>query len=256
MLIEMRYNEIPENTSLLLDISHLEALSFIQEEETYIRIGSGTTHSEIEESSLLRSKIPILADASRQVGSPQIRNRGTIGGNLITAAQCADTIPPLLVLDAEVVLRKSGSERTLKIGDFLTGPKTTSIEENEIMTEIRFMKPPSESKQVFSKLIRREAVAKTRISVAALALQDKSGRIINISLSPGSVTSRPSRFYVVEELMKGKIPTNELIENAAREAAGHMITVSGRRWSTPYKEPVLHTLVKRALNNVLEVINE
>lgn len=252
VLIAMRYEKLPAGITQLVDISLVPELKGIREEGDEIILAAGSTHTDIEENPLLQKYVPLLSDASRGVGSPQIRNRGTVGGNLVTAAQCADTIPPLIVLDAVVTLKKADSERSLAIADFLTGPKTTAIKNDEILTEIRFRKPAEGSKMIFSKLIRREAVAKTRISVAAIARQDPQGQITYLSLSPGSVTARACRFTTVEAKLTGTVATAETIREASEEAARFMIEQTGRRWSTPYKEPVLTTLVERALLDVLE----
>ncbi len=253
VLIAMRHGELPESVTTLIDISGIAGLSGVREEGEEIVMGAGTTHTDIEESALLREVVPLLADASRSVGSPQIRNRGTVGGNLVTSAQCADTIPPLMVLDAEVVLQSLNGSRRLPLAEFLTGPKRTAIAADELCTEIRFRKPPRDAVGYFHKLIRRQAVAKARISIAALARQDEEGRIRELRLSPGSVTPKPQRFGSVERMVEGQAATAELIEAAASEAASFMVATTGRRWSTPYKEPVLQVLVKRALESVLRV---
>ncbi len=255
IIIAMRYNTLPQQVAYLIDISSLKELSEIREEGDEIIIGAGTTHTEIEENRLLQDFVPFLCSASRAVGSPQIRNRGTVGGNLVTSAQCADTIPPLMVLEASLVLRSTKGERILTIGDFLTGPKKTAITVNELLVEIRFQKPPRNAKGIFTKLIRREAVAKSRISVAALAQQDSTGVVTILRLAPGSVTPKPSRFSTVESLLLGSFPGEEEIQTAARAASEYMISSTGRRWSTPYKEPVLQTLIARALHSILEVNN-
>jgi len=253
VLIAMRHAELPESVTTLIDISGIAELSGVREEGDGIVLGAGTTHTDIEENTLLRSVVPLLADASRSVGSPQIRNRGTVGGNLVTSAQCADTIPPLMVLDAEVVLQSLNGSRRLPLAEFLTGPKQTAIAADELCTEIRFRKPPRDAVGYFHKLIRRQAVAKARISIAALARQDVEGRIRELRISPGSVTPKPQRFSSVEQLLEGQIATEKLIRTASREAVAFMVATTGRRWSTPYKEPVLQVLVRRALESVLRV---
>jgi CO/xanthine dehydrogenase FAD-binding subunit len=251
VIISWRKGELPEAAELLVDISGLKELRGIRESEGQIIIGSGTTHAEAESDPLLLSTVPFLCEAAASVGSPQIRNRGTIGGNIVTSAQCADTIPPLLVLDAEAVLVSAAGERTVALSDFLIGPKQTAIRPEEIMREIRFTRPPEGARGAFVKLIRREAVAKARISLALLAAADSAGKLTDCRFSPGSVTPQPQRFSEVERLLCSRVPDEQLIEEAAELTAAVMIRESGRRWSAPYKEPVLKTLTSRLLRRIL-----
>ncbi len=253
VMIALRNRELPEATELLVDISRIAELQGIREDENLIKIAAGTTHTEIEQDPLLQHYAPCLCAAARSIGSPQIRNRGTMGGNIVTAAQCADTIPPLMVLSAEIVLVSRCGTRILPIEEFFTGPKKTARRNNELVTEIRFAKPPPNARGYFYKLMRKETVAKARISIAALAEQSLDGTISLLRLSPGSVTPRPRRFYPVEQLLEGRKPDEHLIEEAAGKTAEIMVSITGRRWSTPYKEPVLRTLAARALKEILTI---
>jgi CO/xanthine dehydrogenase FAD-binding subunit len=189
------------------------------------------------------------------VGTPQIRNRGTIGGNILTAAQCADTIPVLLVLDAELVLRNTkGNERTLSLRDFFTGPQSTAIGPNELLMLIRY---PSLGdgrwKGTFYKLIRRAAVAKARLNFAILVRVSAGGSIEKARTSIGSALPTPGRFTPAEELLKGKKPSRELVEAAAEACVDYVREKAGRRWSVEYKEPVVRNVMIRELAGLLDL---
>lgn len=256
LIIEMRQNRLSPESEILIDISSLKELKFIREDDESIYIGAGTTHSELSASGIIKDSVLFLSEAAGFIGSPQTRTRGTIGGNIITAAQCADTIPPLLVLNAELKLLSSGGERIIAIKDFFKAPKKTDIHFDEVLTEIRFKKPDDSARAVFKKLIRRKAIAKARINFCALAVQNSEGKITDIRISPGSVTPVHMRFSDSEGILLGKIPNPALIKEAAVRVSEKMVAVTGRRWSTSFKEPVLATMAERGLLEILEVKND
>jgi len=256
LIIEMRQKKLRPETETLINIGLLNELNYIREDNEFIFIGAGTTHAVLSGSTIVKKYARFLADAAASIGSPQTRNRGTIGGNIITAAQCADTIPPLLVLDAELKLVSSERERIVPIGDFFTAPKKTAIKADEILVEIQFKKPDTSGKAVFNKLIRRKAVAKARINFSAFAVQDSDGKITDIRIAPGSVTPIHMRFPEAEDMLVGKVPDTALVKEAAGKVSETMVKVTGRRWSTPFKEPVLKTMAERGLLEILEVKND
>jgi CO/xanthine dehydrogenase FAD-binding subunit len=257
LMVEMRAGKFNPKVEFLVDISSLDDMSFIREDDSLIRIGAATTHANLAESSIVQQYAPFLCKASGSVGSPQTRNRGTVGGNVITAAQCADTIPPLLVLDAVLVFENSAGSREISLESFCSaGDEDGSIQPDEILSEIYFKKPDSQAKSVFDKLIRRKAIAKSRISFCALAVQDSAARITDIRIVPGAVTPFHMRFREIEKMLKNQIPDKTLIKKAAEKISSEMISITGKRWSTPYKGPVLGIMAERGLITILEVGDE
>ena len=133
VMIRMRAN--PPEEALIIDLSHMEALKSCDVNEEGLRIGAMCTMTELWESPLVQHAAKVLSCAASQVGSTQIRNRATIGGNVANAAQCADTIPALIALDASVELVKAnGATRRIKVEDFVTGIGRTLIDETEAVT--------------------------------------------------------------------------------------------------------------------------
>lgn len=257
VMIDLRAGKLNSEVTTLVDISSLSELDFISEEGNWVRIGSGSTHAAVSESSVIKKYTPFLSKAAESVGSPQTRNRGTIGGNIITAAQCADTIPPLLVLDAVLVLESSKGSREISLEDFLAAGKSGSpMNADELLREIRFEKPDSRARCVFDKLIRRKSVAKARINFCAMAVQDNERRVVDIRIAPGSVTPVNMRFKDAESLFMQKIPERSLIKEAAEKISALMVEVTGERWSTPFKRPVLKIMAERGLLLILEVTDE
>ena len=253
LIIALREEKLPNCLEIIIDISNLEELNHIKEEGKYIRIGSGVKHAEIAKNKLIKKYAPVLSMAASVVGSPQIRNRGTIVGNIVTASPAADTIPALIVLDSILVIRKGKEKRKMFLKDVFEGPNKVNLKSDEMVYEIYFEKLPLGAKSDFIKLARRNAVDKSRMNIAVVAQQNKSKEITDIRISVGSLTPAPERFKDAEDLLLGKIPTQDLIQKAGKKIAEEMINKSGYRWSTEYKEPVVKSLIGRILNRIVEV---
>ncbi|HCL90020.1 MAG TPA: hypothetical protein DHW70_01655 [Candidatus Atribacteria bacterium] len=253
LIIALREEKLPNCLEIIIDISNLKELNYIKEEGKYIRIGSGVRHAEIANNKLIKKYAPVLSMASSVVGSPQIRNKGTIAGNIITASPAADTIPALIVLDSILVIRKGKEKRKMFLKDVFEGPNKVNLKSDEIVCEIYFEKLPLGAKSNFIKLARRNAVDKSRMNIAVVAQQNKNKEITNIRISVGSLTPIPERFKDAEDLLLGKLPTQDLIQKAGKKIAEEMINKSGYRWSTEYKEPVVKSLIDRVLNGIVEV---
>jgi len=253
VLIDLRNGDLPEETELVLDISSLGELKGVRVEDSMVHIAGATLLAEIAGDERLRERCGVLAEAADSVGSQQIRNRGTIGGNIVTAAQCADTAPPLMVLEATVVLKSAEGSREVPIGEFFTGPKSTAVEPTELVSEIVFPLPGKTMRGTFEKLIRREAVAKSRLGVCLLVDRKKDGTIGEARLSIGSSLPTHGRFPTVEKMLAGKKADAKLLHEAGIEAGEYMVRIGGYRWSTDYKMPVVQSLTERCLKRVLEV---
>jgi carbon-monoxide dehydrogenase medium subunit len=231
----------------VLDISRAEGLEGIAAHDDAIGVGPLTTHARLAGSPILLARAPLLAEAASLIGSPQIRNRGTVGGNIMNAATCADTVPPLIALGAEVILRSASGERRMQLKELFAGPYRTVARPDELLTEIRFPAPASRTRSAFIKLGRRNALSIARLSVAVVLRLDEEGRIADPRVVPGSAFPAWERVSEAEEMLAGAIPSRELFAAAGRAAAGAMVARTGRRWSTEYKEPVIAELVRRAL---------
>lgn len=253
LMIEMRHDRLPGGATTVIDISKLSELSYIKKDGDLIRIGAGTCHADIAASEVVKAESLILQDASNSVGSPQIRNRATIGGNIVTAAQCADTVPALIALQATVVLESKSGRREVSIDEFFPGPKKSDVRPDELVTEIYFPSIANGFGASFEKLIRRKAVAKSRLNFAVVAKKDASGMVEEIRVAIGSALPATGRFPTVEQLLIGKRPDAELLKAAGEAASAYMIEKSGYRWSTDYKKPVVEKLTARNIARALEV---
>lgn len=236
---------------VVIDVMKIGELRKIEEKNGMVSIGAAITHSEIASSSLVKRYGKVLSDAVSEIGSPQIRNLGTIGGNIINASPAADTIPPLMVLNAMGrVLSKEG-DRQAPLHQLFKGPYKTNLKPHELLVQVIFQKLPSDMGSSFVRLARRDAMAIARMSVAVV-LQIEKNRIEDIRIAVGSVTPTPQRMLEAETFLKGKSPDEESLQKASLKVSEMMIRQSGIRPSTSYKRPVVEALFIRAMEKALE----
>lgn len=240
------------NARHLVDVTRIPELSELVLNGNTLCIGAGVTHTTLSDSPLIQQHIPFLATACGSVGSPQIRNRATIGGNLMTASPAADGVIPLFALNAEAIFRSKSGERTMPMAEVLTGPYRTARQPDEILVGFRVTLPEPGTRTVFLKIGRRKSLAIARMNVA-VTIRAEQNVICSVSIVPGAVLATAGRLTSVESYLLGKTVSSDVIREAGRLASAAMIEATGRRWSTPYKEPVLAAIVRRALCTALEV---
>jgi CO/xanthine dehydrogenase FAD-binding subunit len=237
----------------LVDISRIPGLSGVTSDCGVIRIGALTTHVEIARSPIIQKGAPLLAEACASVGSPQIRARGTIGGNVMNASPAADTIPALVALSARARLSDVSGTRDIPITDLFGEPYENRALPGEILTEVYFDALPPACGCAFVKLGRREALAIARMSCAAVIERDRAGRVERAAIAPGACLPMPARLPSAEAILLDRLPDERVVAAAAREAAEEMVRRTGVRWSTEYKEPAFEAITRRALWKALGV---
>lgn len=230
----------------LIDIKGVKELNFIKKERNKIRIGAATRLSDLVRSSLIQEQAPILANAINEMASLQIRNSGTIGGNLCTASPAADTAPPLLVLDAKVKVRGMDREELFPLTKFFLGPGKTVIRPREILNEIEFPVMKPDEKSCWIKMGRRDTFTLSVISVATW-VRVKDGVFKAVRIALGAVAPTPIRAWKAEEYLMGKKTTSEVIEEGARIVATEVRPISDVRASAEYRKDMAHVLTKRGL---------
>ncbi|MGH3039290.1 MAG: FAD binding domain-containing protein [Gaiellaceae bacterium] len=232
LMVELNFDRArPEAILNLNEASELRGWS---RENGTLRLGAGLTYAEAMEDELAEL-LPALAEASRTVGSPQIRNRGTIGGNLGTASPAGDALPPLLVEDAVVEVAKVGATRTLPLAEFLVGPKENALAEDELIVAVTLA--PSTSRQTFMKVGPRNAMV---IAVCSLALGfDREKE--EISAAYGSAGPVPA-------LVTAPLAEREGFPERVAAAASPIDDVRG---TAVYRRHALKVLTGRALDRVL-----
>ncbi len=253
LMLDVREGKL--DAELLVDITRISELRFVVEAGDQISLGPLMTHAEIASSCPIMRWGPVLCKAAQSVGSPQIRNIGTIGGNIMNASPAADTIPALMVLEAQLVFKNVGGERTLSIVDLYSSPYKTVVGAQELLTKITFLKLEEGWKYSFRKLARRKALAIARINIAVLAkMEGEMAKEVKIAV--GSCTPTPCRMWKSEALLKYKVPSSPLIEETAQNIFQEVIEKSGVRPSTEYKKHAIPELVKEALLDVFNLTYE
>ncbi len=251
LIIQLRNGD--QHPSLIIDIAHLKELQGIEESVHTLSIGAAVTHAEIAASPLIRKYGKVLSLAASQIGSPQIRNVGTIGGNVINASPAADTLPPLLVLNGIGSVVSSEGEREVPLSQLFKGPYASALKGNEILVRIVIEKLPAEMKGHFLRIARREAMAIARISLALL-FQVVDGLIRNVRVAPGAILPTPQRLHEVESFLEGRPLKDEVFREASKKISEAMVQKSGVRPSTAYKAPVIEALFIRAIREALEQV--
>ena len=231
---------------LLVDLRLLN-LDGIEKTADGIRIGASATHTDILESDLLAEHCPALCEAAADIAGPPIRNRGTVGGNLVNASPAADLVPPLLVYDAVVILAKAGSNREIPLVDFFTGPGQTVLAADELLTEIRIPPVPPNTTSKFIKLGKRKAMAVAVVSAAARLTIDQAGKISQARIALGSVAPTPIRARKAEASLEGQSPSSDLFTEAGQIAGSESSPISDIRASGSYRKKMVAVLTRRAL---------
>lgn len=239
-----------EGVTRFMDIARLAELHGMAVEDGCLCIGAGVSHAEIADSPLVRQYVGALCAASGSVGSPQIRNSGTIGGNVCNGSLAADTLSVLTAVDAVLELHSADGVRLVEITRLHQGGGKLDIRQNELLVRLRL--PILDGYRfAFMKLGRRKALAISRMNMAVAV--KKAGDVIeDVRIAPGCVFSQPERACDAEELLRGQLPGEELLEQAGQAVSAQMIRRTGIRWSTEYKKPVVETLTARALRAALE----
>lgn len=250
LILELREEKITPDS--ILNILEIEQLRGITETEDAVRIGSTTTFTEMIQSEVLNQHLPLLVQAASSVGGPQIRNRGTIGGNIGTNGPCADVLPAVLALEGSLELQSKKKDlRMVPLEKILSSPYQTSIEPDEILTAIHIKKLAPATRSGFEKLSRRNAMAKGRMNISIVLGLDKHKVVSDVRIVPGAVMPVAQRIEAAEKMLLGKILDESLINAAADTLAEEVFKIAGIRWSTEYKEPVLKSVFKRVLQRLL-----
>jgi carbon-monoxide dehydrogenase medium subunit/xanthine dehydrogenase FAD-binding subunit len=242
LIVEKRQGK--QFTGPFIDISTLEELRKIEYLENKCNIGACCTHSDIEKSELIENRLPMLKEACSSVGSTLIRNRGTIGGNIVNNAICADSVPPLLIYDAKVNLQSVDNERSIALKDFFL-TKGLDLRKNELLKSIE-VEPLKRYRWKLIKVGRRKSLAISRLTLA-LALKESNGIIEDIRICPGAMLPRHGRLWNTEHKFKGERFDQKAIEAIAECSTAEAVSLSARRWSAEYKEAVLKGLIIKTL---------
>jgi len=246
----LRMKSGAEAPSTLISLRALPELVGVTVSET-TAIGAGTSFTQILEHPEIAKRFPVFGQAASAVGSVQIRNAATLGGNLCNAIPCADSAPALLVLDAKLRTLDLDGRRDIPIAEFFLGPRKTCLRPAEIVEKIVIEDSPREGRGIFLKKGRMEedlALA----SVAVFLVMDSDGKTCRRArVAAGSVAPTPMRLAGVEALLEGRKFTPEILEGARAAAREAISPISDVRASADYRRHITGVLVGRALTSLL-----
>jgi len=230
----------------VIDLSGLSELQGIEIASTEVLIGAVTTISELLRSPEIREHAGVLHSACETFANTLIRNRATVGGNLVNAAPCSDTSPALLVLNADVELSSTAGARWLPLSDFLVGSFQTQRRPDELMTKIRFAIPPTSCRGGFQKMGLRKISCMAKVDVAVLLDVDEQGICREARIAHGAASAVALRVPEAEAVLAGQPLTLDRIDEAARLTEESAQPRAG----SEYKRQVVYGLTRRILMKI------
>jgi CO/xanthine dehydrogenase FAD-binding subunit len=255
LLIRLRHCAItPQYVIGLSGLKELESIHYSN--ESGLVIGALARLNQVAEHADVRERFPALAHAASITATVQIRNMGTVVGNICNAAPSADTATPLLAYDAEVVVVHPGGERTIPIDSFFRGPGLTALEAGELVKELRITVPPRSAGSDYQKLSARSKVDIAAVGVSALVVPDDQGRLARVRIAMGAVAPVPLRAHRAEKILENQAPSDELVRESARAAADECSPISDVRADGAYRRRMVEVLAERALKNSIQMAEE
>lgn len=248
----VKFHERLDQVPSLMDITKLQELKGICVGGDEVRLGALATHQEIQEHPWLKENVPALCQGSGEVGAMQIRNRGTIGGNVVNASPAGDTLPPLVVLGGRVELSSLTGQRALSMEEFFLGPGKTALKADELLTAITFPRPKPHQGNAYLKLGKRKALAIATASVAVnVTLNDDMTQLEDIRICFGSVAPVPKRCKTTEAVLKGKDLQNLPLEQAALALQEDISPIDDIRGTAQYRRDAAGAILIRAIKQAI-----
>jgi carbon-monoxide dehydrogenase medium subunit len=251
LMLQIRAREI--KVSALVDLSAIKGLSGISEEDGWIKIGALTTHAQLAASPLIQARARVLAEAAASIGSPQIRNVATLGGNVISAQPAADTTIALLALDAQVRYLNQGGEYAKPVREIFIGPGRSLLDPTrEIATAFEFRVPGTNEATAFVRHAKRKALA---LPIVNLGVWVKADRAISkfeaVRIALGPMAPVPFRAENAEKVLKGAPCSESAIREAMEALAQEVTPRDSIRGGAAYKKEMAKVMLKRALHSAL-----
>lgn len=250
IVIELRHDD--NYPKALIDISSIKELSEIKEDEGIIEIGASATFTNVVNNTVLGSRLKGLKDAANSVGSPQIRNKGTVGGNIANGSPAADTVPPLLALDGVLVIKSKNNTREVPLEKIFLDKGKVDLKEDELLYSIKFKNLKENEGLGFSKLGLRKALAISRICTSIYIKVDGNNVCSEMRIGNGALGRHGLREREVEEFMVGKVLNEENINEGANLMAEVIKKRLDGRSSMEFKSEAVKGTFKKAVYNALE----
>ena len=245
LMLGMRQRMLtPTHLVSLAGIEQLRGIAF--DERNGLRVGALARHADVANSALVRAHFPMLASMASRVANPQVRNQGTIGGNLCYADPSTDPPGCLMALDAKVVLGSARGERVLSIEEFLVDYYVTALEPDEMVVEIRVPPLSPESSGVYSRFLRTAAEHRPLASVAFVARRD-GALCREARIAVGASTPIPTRLRRAEAFLEGRKVTSDIAAEVADIVASDIEPVSDARGSAEFRRDMVRVVARRTV---------
>ncbi len=247
LILQMKYGQV--SPSLVVDVKKVPELNRLEwSERGGLHIGAAVPLSSLLTFTAILERYNILAQACSVIGSAQIRNRGTIGGNVCNAAPSADSVPSLMCLGARAVLVSSNETRTIDLNDFFVAPGKTAIGDDELLVEIEVPTPAVPSAGCYLRHTTREEMDIAVVGVASyLTLSPQDNKLKEVRVALGAVAPTPIRAHNAEAFLTGKSVTQDVIEEGAEKTAAEASPISDLRGSAEYRQVLVEVLTRRTL---------
>ncbi len=232
----------------LVSLAGISDLSYIRHEpDVGLRLGAMTTHREVESSSLVQTKFPVVADVFHQVANIRVRNQATVGGVVAEADYASDPPAVFVSLGAQARIIGPNGERIVPIADLIRGFYETSLAENEIITEVIIPDMAADTHATYIKFVTRSSEDRPCVGVAAVVQGGNEAMCEDLNVTVGAVAAKPQKLSEVEAMAKGERITEELAREIGRGYAAGIAPISDMRGSTWYRKQVIEVLVRRAI---------
>lgn len=247
MIVDMRARRVsPDRLVSLAKITKQDDLRGIAVSDGRVTMGGQTTMTDILHDPGLAEHAAGLVDQARVFAGQMVRNTATVAGNICCGSPAADSVPPLLALDAEVTLTCAEGARVVPLSDFFLGYKAMALRPDELLTRVAWPVPPANSANLFYKLARRQGDAITIVGLSVtMAVED--GCCSHLRIALGAVAPFVKRAVAAEAMLVGESPTPELIDAAARQARDEAEPIDDVRASADYRRHGVHVLTRRLL---------
>jgi CO/xanthine dehydrogenase FAD-binding subunit len=238
----------------LISLARIPGLDAIVPRDRHgVTVGAGVSAAALSRHELISDRFTPIALAAARLGAPMIRNRATIGGNLVNGRPAADFPPACMVLNAVLKLKSVVGEREIPVNEFFRGPGETAIEPHELLVSLATETPAPWSGGSYVKLGARKALEISMVNVAAMVTLDSpDGRIADARIALGAVAPTPVRAFASEELLRGERPSEELFQRAGEMGVGMCTPISDHRGTMEYRCMMIEVLIKRSLRLAVE----
>ncbi len=241
----------------VISLHNLNELDFVQPDNARVRIGALTNHADLAANPFLQHHLPILCEAVGLIGSWQIRNVGTIGGNICNASPAADSAPPLLVLNAQLIIASKTAEKQIPLESFFTGPGATTLETDQILKEIVIDLPEHPAAGCYLKLRRRKAVD---VSLAGVAFQAETGSdgktLAKVGIALGGVAPTPVRAPEAEAVLVGRTLDEAItrVSDCVKVAIKAASPIDDVRATASYRRTIVEVFLHQCAKKVLSTL--